>query len=72
MTRCDSCARPALIRQNDALSCALCYAGKERERFRLLRRDAKGRHADYLQMRINRLSDLIASLSIMGREREAA
>ena len=69
---CHTCKRPALIRENRTLYCALCYAAKERDRFRFLRSNAKGKHADYLQMRINRLSDLIASLSIMDREREAA
>ena len=69
---CHTCKRPALICENRTLYCALCYAAKERDRFRFLRSNAKGKHADYLQMRINRLSDLIASLSIMDREREAA
>lgn len=74
MTRCDSCARPALIRQNDAHYCEVCYCIELRESQQRIADTNPYRSREWVRAKrkIDKLNSLISELWRDCRKRKKA
>ena len=72
MTRCDSCARPALIRQNDALYCEVCYCVNKRATFQTILDITVWYSLDWIRAyeKIVTLNELLGELRVALRKRK--